>query len=291
MKSVGELTTGTWNRTRISRYILLLLSLIPLLLFIPTFGLLIWYSLHPWNASTGMQNTLSIQNYTKLISDAYYLGIFLNTIKISVIVTSLALLLGYPLAYGIARTKVGNTLLLIVLLPMFADILVRAYGWIVILGSRGLVNRSLLGIGLIQSPVGFFPSEWAVIVALLHEVMPFMILPIASSVGKIKPSLREAALVLHASEFWAFWTVTLPLSVPGIFAGSLLTLAMCISAFSVPLILGGGRVQMVSMTIAEQMTITLNWPLGGAVSVLLVGIVLGLVYGYGVLTRRIGLAI
>lgn len=238
-----------------------------------------------------MQNNLSIQNYVKLLSDAYYLGIFVNTIKISVIVTSLALLLGYPLAYGIAKSKVGNTLLLIVLLPMFADILVRAYGWIVVLSSRGLVNSFLLGSGLIQSPVGLFPSEWAVILALLHEVLPFMILPIASSLAKIKPSFREAALVLHASEFWAFWTVTLPLSVPGIFAGSLLTLAMCISAFSVPLILGGGRVQMVSMTIAEQMTITLNWPLGGAVSVLLVGIVLVLVYGYGVLTRRIGLAI
>lgn len=258
----------------------------PFLLFVVAFGILAKYSLMPSDPAPGA--AIGLESYQKIFFDPYYLSILGNTLKLSIVVTVLALVLGYPVAYAIATSRLGDVLLFLVVLPMLADILVRAYGWIVILSSGGVVNSALLAWGIIASPVRMFPSEFAVGIALLHEVLPFAILPVAASLRKINPNLREAALLLYANEWRAFLAVTLPLSMPGILAGSLLTLAMCISTFAVPLLLGGGTVRMVSMAISEQVTVTLNWPLGSALVVVLVALVCALTYGYSVATGRIG---
>jgi len=268
--------------------LLAVVSSAPFLLFLAAFSIVARYSLSSPDSVGGLNVEMGLENYQRVFSDAYYLKIFGNTIKISLLVTGLALVLGYPVAYAIATSRIGDVLLFLVVLPMLADILVRAYGWIVILASGGVINSVLVGSGLTTTPLRMFPSEFAVSVALLHEVMPFAILPIVASLRQINPNLREAALLLYANEWRAFLAVTLPLSMPGILSGSLLTLAMCISTFAVPLLLGGGTVQMVSMAIAEQMTVTLNWPLGSALVIVLVALVLALTYAYSVATRRVG---
>lgn len=262
-----------------------IVSSAPCLLFLAAFTIVVRYSLSP---SDSLGAGLTLESYKEIFFDPYHLQFLGSTLKLSILVTAIAIVLGYPVAHAIATSRIGDALLFIVILPMLADILVRAYGWIVILSSGGVVNSTLIALGLTTTPLRMFPSEFAVGIALLHEVIPFAILPIATSLRRINPNLREAALLLHSNEWRAFLAITLPLSMPGILSASLLTLAMCISTFAVPLLLGGGTVRMISIAISEQMTVTLNWPLGSALVVVLVALVLALTYAYSALTRRVG---
>jgi putative spermidine/putrescine transport system permease protein len=161
------------------------------------------------------------------------------------------------------------------------DVLVRAYGWIVLLNRNGLVNRGLVRTGLVERPISFLGTETAVVLELLHEVLPFMILPLASVLQRIDPTLREGGHGLGAGAATAFWRVTLPLSAPGLLAGTLLTFSLAASAFVAPLILGGGRVPMMSILIQQQMTALLNFPAGSAQAIVLVLLVSLLLIGYG----------
>ena len=166
------------------------------------------------------------------------------------------------------------------------DALVRAYGWIVLLSRSGLVNRALVSVGVVDRPVQFLGSETAVVLELLHEVMPFMILPIAGVLERVDPAVREAAIGLGASKVTAFWRVTVPLSFPGIVGGSLLTFSLSMSAFVAPLVLGGGRIPMMSILIQQQMTMLLNWAAGSAQSITLVVLVSILLLGYARTLRQ-----
>jgi putative spermidine/putrescine transport system permease protein len=189
-------------------------------------------------------------------------------------------------AYLLAVSRRKHLLLFLIVLPLMMDVLVRAYGWIVLLSRSGLVNRVFVATGMFARPMQFLGTETAVVLELLHEVLPFMILPIAGVLQRIDPALREAAVGLGAAPFTAFLRVTLPLSLPGLLAGTLLTFSLAMSAFVAPLVLGGGRVPMMSILIQQQMTMLLNWPAGAAQAVVLVALVSLLLLGYARVLRE-----
>jgi putative spermidine/putrescine transport system permease protein len=174
-----------------------------------------------------------------------------------------------------------NLITILVVAPLIMDVVIRAYGWIVLLSSGGLVNAVIMALGLSEEPIKLLYTQWAVVAELLHETLAFMVLPIAAVLQKIDPSLREAAGTLGATRWRIFWLVTLPLSVPGVLAGTFLVFALGMSAFVGPLILGGGNVTVMSLVIRDQIGVTLDWPLGSAMSIVLVLLTLVLLFFYG----------
>jgi putative spermidine/putrescine transport system permease protein len=248
--------------------------------------IIVRFSFNTWSAARGMAPAWTLANYVAFASDPFHYKAFLTTLRIGLIVTVTALLLGYPVAYLLAVSRRKHLLLFLIVLPLMMDVLVRAYGWIVLLSRSGLVNRVFVATGMFARPMQFLGTETAVVLELLHEVLPFMILPIAGVLQRIDPALREAAVGLGAAPFTAFLRVTLPLSLPGLLAGTLLTFSLAMSAFVAPLVLGGGRVPMMSILIQQQMTMLLNWPAGAAQAVVLVALVSLLLLGYARVLRE-----
>jgi len=277
---------GSPSRVRVGgSWILLIPASLLVLPLVVAFFLLLRYSFNAWNPVTSMQPAWTLKNYAQFFGQAHNISVLLRTLEIGVYVTAVALLLGYPLAYWISVSRRKNILVFIVVAPLMIDVLVRAYGWIVLLSRAGLVNQLLLRLHLIPAPRQFLATETAVVLELLHELLPFTVLPIASVLEKIDPRSVEAAVGLGASPTRAFLGVTLPLSLPGITTGVLLTFALASSAFVAPLILGGGRVVTLSILIQEQMAMALNWPLGAAESMVLVGLVGMCLFAYQRLQR------
>jgi len=244
------------------------------------FLIILRFSFNTWSPATGMASAWSVVNYVAFLTDSFHYKALFTTLKISIIVTTIGLCLGYPVAYLLSVSQRKHLILFLIVLPLLMDVLVRAYGWIVLLSRSGLVNRVLIRTGVVERPVQFLGTETAVVLELLHEILPFMILPIAAVLQRIDPALREAAVGLGATRLTAFIRVTLPLSLPGLLAGTLLTFSLSMSAFVAPLVLGGGRVAMMSILIQQQMTMLLNWPAGAAQSIVLVILVSGLLLGY-----------
>jgi putative spermidine/putrescine transport system permease protein len=238
------------------------------------------YSFNIWSPATGMVPAWSLDNYVAFITDPFHYRAFMITMKISLVVTSIALALGYPVAYLLSVSPRKQLILFLIILPLLMDVLVRAYGWIVLLSRSGLVNRVIIWAHLQERPTQFLGTQTAVVLELLHEVLPFMILPIAGVLQRIDPALHEAAVGLGANRFAAFLRVTLPLSVPGVLAGTFLTFTLATSAFVAPLVLGGGRVPMMSILIQQQMAMLLNWPAGSTQAIVLVLLVSLLLLGY-----------
>jgi putative spermidine/putrescine transport system permease protein len=282
-----------WNRSArqsLTAYALLLPGAFFLAFLVISVGFLARFSLNGWDPGLGMYPSLTLANYGDFLSDPYFRGIFLKTLRLALLVTLIALALGYPFAYFLAMSEgaVRNVLFLVVIVPLLIDVLVRAYGWLILLGDRGLLNRSLMAIGATDEPVQILYTESSVIIELLHEILPFMVLPIAAVLEKIDPSLREAGQSLGASKFQTFLRITLPMSLPGILAGTLLCFALSASAFVAPLVLGGGKVMVMSLLIRTQMSVLLNWPFAAAESIILVALTLVILYFY-VRASRMGL--
>jgi len=220
--------------------------------------------------------TLTIENYLRLFGDFFYLGVVLKTLQLGVIVTVLSLLLAYPVAFYLARTRsrFKGVLTYLVFLPMMVGIVVRAYGWIVILGREGLLNTGLQSLGFIDAPVRMLYTTHAVVLALVEVLLPFMIMPILSSLEKIDRHVEEAARAAGATPVQTFLRVTLPLSLPGIVSGSLLVFSLSITAYALPALLGGAKVKLIAALAYDAMLVGYNWPFGSAI-----GIFMGLVSG------------
>lgn len=249
--------------------------------------ILLRYSFNHWDPVRTMVPDWTAAHYLAFATNPVVRRAFVNTLRISVIVTVVCLVLGYPVAYAIARSPRRHLLIFLLVSPMLMDVLVRTYGWLVMLSQGGLVNVLMTGLGLWPAPRRLIYTELSVVLELIHELVPFMVLPIASALEHVDPSLREAAMNLRAGPVRTFLFVTLPLSVPGVVAGTLLTFALAMSAFSAPLILGGGNVTTMTMLMRQQMFATLNWPLGSAQAVVLVLVVLAILAVYGRLVRRV----
>lgn len=243
--------------------------------------ILLRYSFNEWDPVRTMVSTWTLKNYLYIFADPAQLNGLLNTLRISVVVTAICLLIGYPFAIAITLAgRFRGLLMFLLITPVLTDVLIRAYGWVIILGPDGPINRLMVAIGIWPHPQRLIYTELSVVLELIHENIPFMVLPLAAVLERVDPALREAAMNLRASPMRTFLHVTLPLSRPGIIAGTLLVFALSTSAFVAPLVLGGGNVPFMTMLMQQTMFTTLNWPLGSAQSVVLVGLVLMLLLFY-----------
>lgn len=217
-----------------------------------------------------------------------YGGILLRTFHISLVATLICLLLGYPLAWWLASlpTRAANVLMILVLVPFWTSILVRVAAWIVLLQSEGLVNRGLMGVGLIDHPLALLFNRTGVIIAMVHILLPFMILPLYSVMKSVPPTYLRAAVSLGSSPLAAFFRVYVPQTYPGIGAGALLVFILAIGYYVTPALLGGADDQMLSYYIARYTNVEVNWGMACALGALLLAATL-LLYG---VYRRIGKA-
>jgi spermidine/putrescine transport system permease protein len=222
-----------------------------------------------------MPPVFTLRNYLDFF-DPLYLGIFLHSLRIGLVVTALCILVGYPLAFFIAKRspRWRDALLLLVMIPFWTNFLVRTYALRLVLGSDGLINSALLGLGLIQQPLDLLFNEFAVIVGLVYGYLPFAILPMYTSVEKFDYSLLEAAADLGANPVSAFRRVMLPMTMPGVVAAIVLTLVPVVGAFITPDIMGGGKVEMIGTLINRQFGVARDWPFGSAISLVLMMLVL-----------------
>lgn len=232
--------------------------------------------------------SLTLQNYAQFVTDAYFLGIALRTFALAIIVTVLTAVIGYPVAWYLARSESRwkHLVFLAVVSPLLVSIVVRTIGWTILLGNEGLLNAFLLATGIVDQPLRLMQSFWTVVVGMTHVLLPFMIISIASVLGKIDKSVLEAAAVLGATPVRSFIRVVLPLSSQGIASGSVIVFCLCIGAYITPIWLGRGHVTVMSITIYEQMVVMVDWPLGSAASMILTLVTLLVLLVYGLAIRR-----
>ncbi len=215
-------------------------------------------------------DSFTLAHYQRMIENASYGRIFYQTFEISAVVTTLAVLLGYPVAYLIAQLPPvwSRLCLALVLIPFWTSLLVRTYAWLVILQRRGLLNDWLIGAGIVDEPLQLMHNYTGTVIGMLHIMLPFLILPTYGALVAIDKSYMKAAANLGASPTRAFWTVFFPLSLPGVIAGALLVFILCLGFYVTPALLGGGRVMMVSMKIQQNAALYFDWgaasALGGA---------------------------
>ena len=223
-------------------------------------------------AETGWDRVqATLDNYRFLFQDPYYVTIYLSSVKMAAISTVLCLLLGYPMAYFIARQppRRRSLLLLAVILPFWISFLLRVYAWIGLLNTNGVINTALLSIGLIDRPLSLIYNDFAVYLGIVYSYLPFMILPLYANLEKLDVDLIEAAADLGARRTAVFVDVILPLSLPGIIAGSLLVFIPAIGEFIIPALLGGSDTLMIGRALWDEFFINRDWPVASAVSVVL----------------------
>lgn len=229
----------------------------------------------------------SLENYQRLTGDLY-IEAFLVTFQISAAVTILCVLMGYPLAYWLSRKpqRTANLLLICVLLPFWTAVLVRTYAWLVLLQRNGLINNTLLSLGLIETPLQLAHNLTASIIGMVHIMLPFLVLPLYATMKSIDSDLVRAAVGLGSSPTEAFWRIFVPMSLPGLFAGVVLVFILSLGFYVTPALLGGGRVQMLAQRIESTITIFSNWGAASALGVVLLLMALALV---AILHRVFGL--
>lgn len=215
---------------------------------------------------------LTGENFLRLVSDSYYRAIIVLTLKLAALTTLFSLLLGYPMAYFLSRTRSAwrGVLMFLIVAPLTTGVIVRTYGWIVLFGAEGMINSILLWTGLLHQPLQILNTQTAVVVALVHILLPYMIFPLFSSLAGQDPSLERAASTLGAGRGRIFFEITLPLSKPGVLMGAVLVFTLSAGSVVTPALLGGKNVQMMGQSIYELVLHTLNWPLGSALASILV---------------------
>ena len=256
------------------------LTAVALLLFVPLLFIVV-YSFWLRTATGADQVGFFLDNWREALSDAFYRDILLYTLKIGVITTVVCALMGYPAAYFIARSK-GNKaiLLLLLMLPFWISYIIRTMSWINILGVSGALNSTLLAIGLIDEPIQMLYNQATVVLGLVHFLLPFMVLNVYVSLEGIDASLEDAACSLGATRWNSFVVVTLPLSLPGLAAGGLLCFVLGCGTYITPLVLGGPTDAMFANLVYEAIITQLDWPLGSALSLMLLAVLGALVLIY-----------
>ena len=214
---------------------------------------------------------LNFDNYVWLTEDALYFNAYVSSVVIAGVSTVLALLVGYPIAYGMARApaSIRPTLLMLVILPFWTSFLIRVYAWIGILKPEGLLNQLLLGIGVIDEPLIIMNTHTAIFIGIVYSYLPFMILPLYSALEKMDYSLIEAAQDLGCTPISAFWKITFPLSLPGVIAGCMLVFIPAVGEFVIPDLLGGSQTLMIGKTLWNEFFSNRDWPVSSAVAVIL----------------------
>jgi putrescine transport system permease protein len=256
---------------------LLLFFLAPFLIILkisfaePVIGQPPFTALLEWSARGFEGIRATFENYAFLFQDGYYGIIYLASLKMAAIGTVLCLLLGYPMAYFIARqpARRRNILLLAVILPFWISFLLRVYAWIGLLGNRGIINNLLMSAGIIDQPLTMLYNDFAVYLGIVYSYLPFMILPLYANLERLNLDLLDAASDLGARRWQAFVDVTLPLSMPGILGGCLLVFIPAVGEFTIPALLGGADTLMIGRVLWDEFFINRDWPVASAVSVVL----------------------
>ncbi|HVY57298.1 MAG TPA: ABC transporter permease subunit [Xanthobacteraceae bacterium] len=225
-----------------------------------------------WNGVKEFVSELSLSNYGALFSDTLYLDSYLKSLEIAAVSTAILLLVGYPIAYGLARAPARwqPVLVLLVVLPFWTSFLIRVYAWINILQRDGLLNDALMRLGLVAEPVTWLSTDKAIYIGLVYSYLPFMILPLYATLQKMDETLMEAANDLGCPRWKAFWSITLPLSLPGVAAGALLCFIPIVGEFVIPDLLGGSETMMIGQTLWTEFFSNKDWPIASAIAVLLV---------------------
>lgn len=220
-----------------------------------------------WN----LLSQLDIENFTFLTTDDLYWKAYLSSARIALISTFLTLIVGYPIAYAMARApqEWRATLMMLVILPFWTSFLIRVYAWIGILSTEGFLNQFLMGIGIISEPLVVLNTNTAVYIGIVYTYVPFMILPIYAALERLDGSLIEAAEDLGCSRLQAFWLVTIPLSKNGIIAGCFLVFIPALGEFVIPSLLGGSGTLMIGKVLFEEFFSNRDWPVASAVAVIL----------------------
>ena len=238
------------------------------LLMVPL-GLTAILSFNVFDHATGVKNEFTLAHYAAVLTDEYYYGIFWRTFWIAGLTTLICLVIGAPEAYVLSR--MGNPwrsiFLLVVLAPLLVSVVVRAFGWSMLLGPQGVINHVLSGVGL--APIRVLYTETAVVIALVHVMLPFMVIPVWTSLQKLDAGVENAALSLGASQFTTLRRVVLPQVLPGVLSGSLIVFGLSASAFAIPGLLGGRRLKMVATVVYDEYLHELNWPLGATIALIL----------------------
>lgn len=255
--------------------------LVPVLSLVPT-------SLRPYVAGRGIGEGWTLQHYANALTDSFYLEILARTIGLGFVVTLCTLVIGFPLAYILARSQSRwrHWLTLLVIFPMLLNLVVRTFGWISLLARRGLVNQWLMGLGITDEPLRLMFNFTGLMIGLTHIFLPVMVLVLIAVIQNIPRDLEEAAGVLGASRAAVFAKVVLPLSAPGILAGSILVFVLTVSALVTPRLLGGPTYKVVSTLVYEQFLQLLNWPAGSALALLMTAVVLLLLWLGARIARR-----
>ena len=232
----------------------------------------------------------TLEHYAKFVVDDFYAGVALRTFRLGLIITAICLVLGFPLAVIMTRTRplVRTGLIILIVLPLMTSVVIRTFGWLVVLGPGGLLSWSLESLGLIDRQLSLMHTETGIVIAMVQVLLPFLVLTTLGSLNQISPAVDEAARVMGAGFFRAAWHVTLPLSLPGLVSGSLLVFALCISSFITPSLVGGVRLPVMAGSIYQQMTGSFDWGFGAALSVILLAATLVLIIPYMAVTSRSG---
>jgi len=263
--------------------------LFALFFFLPM-GLMALISLLTGNPVVQSNVAFTTKYYQRILGDAYYFEVIWTTLRIGLLTTLAALLIGYPLAHWMARmhSRLGHALaLMAVIAPLLTGIVVRTFAWMTILQDKGVINTTLMSWGVISKPLPLMYNEFGTIVALVHIYVPFMVLTLIGVIGRIDQRLEQAARSLGAGRLRAFIEVTLPLSLPGIMAGSLLVFALSISAYVTPSLMGGTDVLTLPMLIAQQVGSSFNPNFAGALGVILLAVCLVIVIAYNRILSRL----
>jgi len=229
------------------------------------------YSLNQFTPAKMMVDAFTVENYAKFLTDPFYVAVLVRTIRVAAVCTAICLVLAFPMAYCLARTRsrFKNLLLMAVILPLFVGNAVRAAGWIVLFGNRGFVNALLMAIGIVREPLQLMYTEFAVVVGVIAVNLPFVVLTLQAVLEGIEPAIEEAALGLGADPWRTFRHVVLPLAMPGVIAGTILSFILAMNAYATPVLLGGPTFQMMGPTVYNQFAGLSNWPFGAAMAFIL----------------------
>ena len=265
----------------------------PLTLFYAAFLILpyaymVMLSFVRFNPRTMYDPVPTLENYELVLTDPFYLSLLGSTIGLGVAVTLITLLMGYPLAMKIvgASPRVKTLLLVLVLSPLLINLVVRTYAWLVLLGDKGVINQTLIAIGLIGEPLPINRNFVSVALGLVHISLPLMVLSLISIMERMDHAVLEAGESLGASSFRILTRLHIPLALPGIGAGSLLVFCTVISAFVTPQLLGGNRFSTVSTVIFQKFTFSMNWPLGATLALILLALNGAVIALHGYLFRE-----
>ncbi|CAN7267804.1 ABC transporter permease [Rhizobium sp. LjRoot30] len=232
---------------------------------------------------------LSLENYSRILTEGAYVSIFVTTFKVALLVTVFCVLLGYPVSYvlTILPERWAQLLILAVLVPFWTSLLVRTYAWLVLLQRRGIVNDTLDALGLIERPLALVNNMTGVVIGMVHIMLPFLIMPLYASMKSIDGNFMRAAANLGSSPSHAFLRVFLPLSMPGLIAGTMMVFVMCLGFYITPSLLGGGKVQMIAQRIEQSVSLFPTWGPASALAVVLLVLTAGFLALSWLIVRRL----